>query len=169
MNHLAEFPPLLGYVPREYIASGGQSSIYRALNTAKQTFAALKVVPFPLQQQAELEAKAKQLVREMRIHETLKHKNILQLFGGETRQAVKVKHVEWPMGLYMILDLGQSRVLTLFLNAHPRTAPTNFLSHSFVADGGDLFDKIGELPIHLTKLCLRVSTDTPIVQLPTLV
>ncbi|GAA5886823.1 hypothetical protein JCM16303_005718 [Sporobolomyces ruberrimus] len=115
MNHLAEFAPLLGYVPREYIASGGQSSIYRALHTAKQTFAALKVVPFPLQQQAELEAKAKQLVREMRIHETLKHKNILQLFGGETRQAVKVKHVEWPMGLYMILDL---------------------------ADGGDLFDKI---------------------------
>lgn len=123
MNHLAEFAPLLGYVPREYIASGGQSSIYRALHTAKQTFAALKVVPFPLQQQAELEAKAKQLVREMRIHETLKHKNILQLFGGETRQAVKVKHVEWPMGLYMILDLGQSRVLTVFPQCVPPNGP----------------------------------------------
>ncbi|GAA5961762.1 hypothetical protein JCM3765_004062 [Sporobolomyces pararoseus] len=115
MAEATSFPPLLGYQPREYIASGGQSSIYRALHNQLNTFAALKVVPFPLHHQQELEAKAKQLVREMRIHETLKHKNILQLFGGETRESLKVRGTEWPMGLYMILDL---------------------------ADGGDLFDKI---------------------------
>lgn len=108
MAEAASFPPLLGYQPREYIASGGQSSIYRALHTQLKTFAALKVVPFPLHHQQELEAKAKQLVREMRIHETLKHKNILQLFGGETRESLKVRGTEWPMGLYMILDLGES-------------------------------------------------------------
>lgn len=107
MIEAPNFPPLLHYVPREFIASGGQSSIYRALHTSLHTLAALKVVPFPLHRQSELEAKAKQLIREMRIHETLKHKNILQLFGGETREAVKVKGTEWPMGLYMILDLGK--------------------------------------------------------------
>ncbi|GAA5938566.1 uncharacterized protein JCM15063_005356 [Sporobolomyces koalae] len=112
---MKDFPPLLGYVPREYIASGGQSQIYRALHATTLSFAALKVVPLPVHEQAQLDAKAKQLVREMRIHETLKHRNILQLFGGETRQSVTVGPTVWPTGLYMILDL---------------------------ADGGDLFDKI---------------------------
>jgi len=109
---VSSFPPLLGYVPRDFIGQGGQSTIYRALNLETQLFAALKVVPFPLHHQQELDAKAKQLVREMRIHETLKHRNVLRLFGGETRQACTVdkrgNKMEWPMGLYMVLDLGQS-------------------------------------------------------------
>ncbi|GAA6061071.1 hypothetical protein JCM10212_000114 [Sporobolomyces blumeae] len=117
---LSSFPPLFGYRPRQHLASGGQSTVYRALHLETSHLAAIKVVPFPLHQQAEYQAKAKQLVREMRIHETLKHRNILQLFGGETREAVVVRNSrgneqDWPTGLYMVLDL---------------------------ADGGDLFDKI---------------------------
>ena len=120
------FPPLLGYVPREYLAQGGQSIVYRALNHATNHLAALKVVPLDpaaasrpggQAESAELspamQQKAKQLVREMRIHETLDHKNILRLFGGETRQACVVETEKgtttaWPTGLYMVLDLGQS-------------------------------------------------------------
>ncbi|GAA6036460.1 hypothetical protein JCM8097_003518 [Rhodosporidiobolus ruineniae] len=121
------FPPLLGYVPREFLAQGGQSSVYRALNPTTNYLAAIKVVPLALspsqasseREQAAVQAKAKQLVREMRIHETLQHRNILRLFGGETRDACEVqdeqRRMAWPAGLYMVLDL---------------------------ADGGDLFDKI---------------------------
>ncbi|GAA5907845.1 hypothetical protein JCM6882_004572 [Rhodosporidiobolus microsporus] len=125
---LASFPPLLGYLPREHLASGGQSSVYRALNPSTDHLAALKVVPLvlsasspdPERERAAVQAKAKQLVREMRIHETLKHRNVLRLFGGETREECEVesgkgRRVGWPAGLYMLLDL---------------------------ADGGDLFDKI---------------------------
>jgi len=113
------FPPLLGYVPRDFIGQGGQSTIYRALNLSTNLFAALKVVPFSLHHQQELQQKQKQLVREMRIHETLKHRNVLRLFGGETRQACMVERrggmkTEWPMGLYMVLDLGE---LTLSRNS----------------------------------------------------
>ncbi|GAA5878016.1 hypothetical protein JCM3774_005981 [Rhodotorula dairenensis] len=125
------FPPLLGYVPREYLAQGGQSIVYRALNHSTNHLAALKVVPLDAAAKATaasasadlspaMQQKAKQLVREMRIHETLDHKNILRLFGGETRQGCVVQTdkgttTAWPTGLYMVLDL---------------------------ADGGDLFDKI---------------------------
>lgn len=137
------FPPLLGYVPREYLAQGGQSIVYRALNHATNHLAALKVVPLdPAAPQAgtghaesaelspAMQQKAKQLVREMRIHETLDHKNILRLFGGETRHACVVETEKgtttaWPTGLYMVLDLGQSlasAVLALLANiqlTHP--------------------------------------------------
>ena len=132
------FPPLLGYVPREYLAQGGQSIVYRALNHATNHLAALKVVPLDsaaasrpgtgAAESAELspamQQKAKQLVREMRIHETLDHKNILRLFGGGTRQACTVETEKgtttaWPTGLYMVLDLGQPRPLSL-ARAHTR-------------------------------------------------
>ncbi|BGO94236.1 hypothetical protein NBRC10512_006870 [Rhodotorula toruloides] len=117
------FPPLMGYIPREHIASGGQSSVWRALNLSTEHHAAMKVVPLRISaasSDAQTAAKAKQLVREMRIHETLQHRNILRLFGGETREDCTVRaenggETTWPSGLYMLLDL---------------------------ADGGDLFDKI---------------------------
>ncbi|GAA5860103.1 hypothetical protein JCM8547_009178 [Rhodosporidiobolus lusitaniae] len=125
MTVLPSFPPLLGYTPREHLASGGQSTVYRALNPTSNHLAAIKIVPLHLspsqQEQQAVQAKAKQLVREMRIHETLKHRNILRLFGGETREGCSVEMgerkstMDWPPGLYMLLDL---------------------------ADGGDLFDKI---------------------------
>ncbi|GAA5928355.1 hypothetical protein JCM1841_003539 [Sporobolomyces salmonicolor] len=125
----SSFPPLLGYIPREHIASGGQSSVYRSLNPHTAHLAAIKIVPLAVSpadaaHDAQVQAKAKQLVREMRIHETLKHRNVLQLFGGETRDQCTVvqeypqgrrNETVWPTGLYMVLDL---------------------------ADGGDLFDKI---------------------------
>lgn len=41
-------------------------------------------------------------MREMRIHETLKHKNILELIGGEPRE----QQGHYPAGLYIVLDLG---------------------------------------------------------------
>lgn len=172
------FPPLLGYVPREYLAQGGQSIVYRALNHATNHLAALKVVPLdpaaassrkPQTDQAEsaelspaMQQKAKQLVREMRIHETLDHRNILRLFGGETRQACVVETEKgtttaWPTGLYMVLDLGQSRphfspshtqLTHTFLFTPKRSFGHRCLDLTFcmvsVADGGDLFDKISE-------------------------
>lgn len=122
MAVLPSFPPLLGYVPREHLASGGQSSVYRALNADSDHLAAIKVVPLRLpagggaeggtaSMDPQVAAKAKQLVREMRIHETLQHRNILRLFGGETREECAVKaysggEQHWPAGLYMVLDLG---------------------------------------------------------------
>ncbi|GAA5836517.1 hypothetical protein JCM9279_000413 [Rhodotorula babjevae] len=131
MVAIASFPPLLGFVPREHLASGGQSAVYRALNPSTDQLAAIKVVPLRVPPGAATgggtsamdpatAAKAKQLVREMRIHETLHHRNILRLFGGETRDECTVRataggETTWPSGLYMVLDL---------------------------ADGGDLFDKI---------------------------
>ena len=44
-------------------------------------------------------------MREMRIHETLEHPNILKLFGGEYRERDGI----WGSGLYIVLDLGESR------------------------------------------------------------
>lgn len=109
------FPPLMGYIPREHIASGGQSSVWRALNLSTEHHAAMKVVPLRISaasSDAQTAAKAKQLVREMRIHETLQHRNILRLFGGETREDCTVRaenggETTWPSGLYMLLDLGE--------------------------------------------------------------
>ncbi|BGP50608.1 Chk1 protein kinase [Rhodotorula kratochvilovae] len=130
MAVVPSFPPLLGYIPREHLASGGQSAVYRALNPSTDHLAAIKVVPLRVPagtaqggtaaMDPAVAAKAKQLVREMRIHETLHHRNILRLFGGETRDECTVRatsggETTWPSGLYMVLDL---------------------------ADGGDLFDKI---------------------------
>lgn len=45
-------------------------------------------------------------MREMRIHETLEHPNVLKLFGGEYRERDGI----WGSGLYIVLDLGESRV-----------------------------------------------------------
>ncbi|BGP57421.1 Chk1 protein kinase [Rhodotorula sphaerocarpa] len=124
MTAVSSFPPLLGYVPREHIASGGQSSVFRALNPSTNHLAAIKVVPLNLPRSDPAAAaaggggmdpavaqKAKQLVREMRIHETLDHRNILRLFGGETRDECHVRsergtETSWPSGLYMVLDLA---------------------------------------------------------------
>ena len=124
MVAIASFPPLLGFVPREHLASGGQSAVYRALNASTDQLAAIKVVPLRVPPGAAAAAaggtaamdpttaaKAKQLVREMRIHETLHHRNILRLFGGETRDECTVRataggETTWPSGLYMVLDLG---------------------------------------------------------------
>lgn len=124
MVAIASFPPLLGFVPREHLASGGQSAVYRALNPSTDQLAAIKVVPLRVPPGAAAAAaggtaamdpataaKAKQLVREMRIHETLHHRNILRLFGGETRDECTVRataggETTWPSGLYMVLDLG---------------------------------------------------------------
>lgn len=113
---LSSFPPLLDFIPREFLASGGQSTVWRALNTRTDQLAAIKVVPLALSAEqrdaAAVQAKAKQLVREMRIHETLQHRSILRLFGGETREECEVEgggkrgRVNWPAGLYMVLDLG---------------------------------------------------------------
>lgn len=108
-------------------------------------------------------AKAKQLVREMRIHETLQHRNILRLFGGETRDECTVRaasggaETTWPSGLYMVLDLGQSS-RSLLLPTRRCSLRRGKLTRSclcLAADGGDLFDKISESRL---QCCARHGT-----------
>lgn len=138
----------MGYIPREHIASGGQSSVWRALNLSTEHHAAMKVVPLRISaasSDAQTAAKAKQLVREMRIHETLQHRNILRLFGGETREDCTVRaenggETTWPSGLYMLLDLGEWSCTPRNIQADPPP-----LVSLRTADGGDLFDKISAL------------------------
>lgn len=73
---------------------------------------------------------------QVRVHESLKHQSILALIGGETR----LPEGQWPGGLWMVLDLGQSRALGL--GSLSRGETDDGLSR--VATGGDLFDKISE-------------------------
>ncbi|SGY15464.1 BQ5605_C013g07374 [Microbotryum silenes-dioicae] len=112
-------PPLviLGYQLREQIASGSTSRVYRARHQSPNhahPFAAVKVVRLDDRVHDSI-MQRKQLVREMRIHETLKHGNVLELFGGVSRMQDSDEQNGWPKGLYLCLAL---------------------------ADGGDLFDKI---------------------------
>ncbi|SCV70180.1 BQ2448_1574 [Microbotryum intermedium] len=112
-------PPMviLGYQLREQIASGSTSRVYRARHQSPNhahPFAAVKVVRLDDRVQDSI-MQGKQLVREMRIHETLKHGNVLELFGGVSRMQDSDEQGGWPKGLYLCLAL---------------------------ADGGDLFDKI---------------------------
>jgi serine/threonine protein kinase len=94
-------PTVLGYSIREHIASGGMSQVYRALNPITNHLVAIKVIPLD-SKAVNAEAEGKKVVREIRIHEVLKHASILQLIGGESREGRGI----WPEGLYIVLDLG---------------------------------------------------------------
>ena len=97
-------PPLVlgSYKIREHIASGGMSQVYRALHSSTDRLVAVKVVPL----ESSDEIQGKKMLREIRIHETLKHQNILELIGGESKG--RSADGRWPEGLYIVLDLGQS-------------------------------------------------------------
>lgn len=91
-----------GYSIREHIASGGMSQVYRALNSSTGRLAAIKVIPLD-SKATNAVAEGKKMIREMRIHEILKHANVLEMIGGEPRGAAGI----WPEGLYIVLDLGE--------------------------------------------------------------
>ena len=107
-------PLVLGsYVIRELIASGGMSQVYRALHSSSDRLVAVKVVPLD-STAPDAEIQGKKMLREIRIHETLKHPNILELIGGESKRA----EGRWPEGLYIVLDLGQSISRSIWLETH---------------------------------------------------
>lgn len=94
-----------GYKLREHIASGGQANVYRAKHVQKGVYAAIKIVPCDT---ADANGKRHMalLMREKRIHETLKHSSVLELMFGEERSR---DHAGWPAGLYLVLTLGAYR------------------------------------------------------------
>lgn len=125
-------PVIASYQIREQLAMGGQATVYRARNSQGK-LAAIKVIQCD---QATDQGKQKMtlLKREMRIHETLKHTNVLELMGGEAR----ARDGQWPAGLYLLLALG----------ATIRVGSAQLLEADFcfcsAADAGDLFDKISK-------------------------
>lgn len=133
-------PTLFSYTIREQIAAGGMSTVYRARHP-NGNLAAIKVVQLDLNSAA-AQSQGKAILREMRIHETLKHQAVLEMIGGEMREQAGA----WPSGLYLLLALGEP----LSLRCRSRDALTDFSAHAFLpiapppADGGDLFDKISE-------------------------
>jgi len=86
---------------REEIAQGSTASVWRAKSVDDGSLVAIKIVELDFED-ASQQLRAKQVVREVRIHETLKHQSVLTLIGGETR----VREGQWPGGLYMALELG---------------------------------------------------------------
>lgn len=106
-------PVLLNYEIREQLASGGMSTVYRALHLQTRSLGAIKIVPLrfsaPAQELKEEERiKAKQVMREMRIQETLSGCDmVLRLWGGEWRKEEGTGVIKWPEGLWMLLDLGE--------------------------------------------------------------
>ncbi|KAH8924224.1 kinase-like protein [Atractiella rhizophila] len=73
---MSKLPVILGFQIREVIGGGGFSKVYRAIkeeNGGAQV-AAVKIV-------ACKEPELRKLLREVRVHETLKHANILEMFG----------------------------------------------------------------------------------------
>lgn len=86
---------------REQIGSGGTSTVWRAL-LPPSTFYAVKVVRATGSSAIE----AKKLDREFRIHQTLRHRNILEIVAAERRGAEESKGNSWPEGLYIAMQLG---------------------------------------------------------------
>ncbi|KAK4047311.1 Chk1 protein kinase [Microbotryomycetes sp. JL201] len=122
-----------GYTTREQLGAGGNATVYRAKANDGQ-LAAIKVIAFEHADSKQAEHKWKLVVREVKIHETLKHANLLEFIAGEPRE----RHGVWPKGMYLVMQLGQ-------LPQHARGVrqpliPPNV--HFSAADGGDLFDKI---------------------------
>ena len=87
---------------REEIAQGSTASVWRAKAVDDGLLVAIKIVELDFQDPTQ-QTRAKQVVREVRIHETLKHQAVLSLIGGETR----AREGQWPGGLYMALELGK--------------------------------------------------------------
>lgn len=122
------------------------STVYRARHPT-HGLAAVKIIPLD-PNRSDHAVKGKAVVREMRIHETLKHENVLELIGGEMKEGDGGR---WPGGLYLVMALGElcARVPDTCWSDErgadgrrnpppPRTRRDG----ERIADGGDLFDKI---------------------------
>ncbi|ORY86703.1 kinase-like domain-containing protein [Leucosporidium creatinivorum] len=93
-------PTLFSYTIREQLATGGQATVYRARHP-NGNLAAIKIVSLDLSQPS-AQVKGKAVLREMRIHETLKHNAVLEMIGGEMREG----GAGWPAGLWLLLALA---------------------------------------------------------------
>ncbi|KAF4622994.1 hypothetical protein D9613_001342 [Agrocybe pediades] len=105
-----QFPKVAGFQLVAEVGGGGFATVYRAVNIETEQVAACKVMKLT----EETTDKERKLVeREMRIHSSLKHNNVLEFLNAVV---VEVKHraLYFP-GIYMLLEY---------------------------ASGGDLFDKI---------------------------
>lgn len=98
----AQRPTLLFYELREQLAIGGQATVYRARHVTNRNLAAVKIIALDLQD-PQAQVKVKTVLREMRIHETLKHQAVLKLLGGEMKEKVGV----YEAGLWIALELGE--------------------------------------------------------------
>lgn len=63
---------------------------------------AVKIVPLNAAA-AHAETEHKKVMKEFRIHETLKHRNILEVIAGVACERDGV----WPEGLYIVMQLGE--------------------------------------------------------------
>ncbi|KAH9923815.1 CAMK/CAMKL/CHK1 protein kinase [Fomitopsis serialis] len=106
-----QFPKVSGYSLVMQLGGGGFSTVYRAVNFDTREVAACKVVTLTLETTAQ---ERKTFDKEMRIHQALKHENILEFKTAVIVEPNEPKLRYYP-GLYMLLEL---------------------------AAGGDLFDKI---------------------------
>lgn len=92
----------MSYQLRTLLGSGGQATVYRARSPTTGLFRAIKIVPLD-STSSEGKEKGKKVMRELRIHETLEHANVLRMWGGEYRE----REGGWEEGLYLLLDLGE--------------------------------------------------------------
>ncbi|KAM0790935.1 hypothetical protein ACM66B_004241 [Microbotryomycetes sp. NB124-2] len=90
-----------GYTTREQLGAGGNATVYRAKSTDGQ-LAAIKVIAFEHKDSQQAELKWKLVVREVKIHETLKHSNVLEFIAGEPRDRQGI----WPKGMYLVMQLA---------------------------------------------------------------
>lgn len=87
---------------RQQIASGSTCTVFRALHPGPPAkFVAVKYITLPPASAPE-DGNFKKLMREVKIHETLRHRNVLEMLGGEVRE----KEEGWPRGLFIVMKLA---------------------------------------------------------------
>ncbi|EGG11675.1 uncharacterized protein MELLADRAFT_102390 [Melampsora larici-populina 98AG31] len=103
------YPLIKGYAIGPDIAEGGFSRVYRAYNQDISTFAAVKVISLVNKKSNPTldEASYKRIKKEIKVHKTLKHSNILELIDSlEDHEGLPSRNI--PPAFYIILEYAAS-------------------------------------------------------------
>lgn len=103
------YPLIKGYAIGPDIAEGGFSRVYRAYNPEIRTFAAIKVISLVNKKSDPTldEASYKRIKKEIKVHKTLKHSNILELIDSlEDHEGLPSRNI--PPAFYIILAYAAS-------------------------------------------------------------
>ncbi|KAH9823814.1 kinase-like domain-containing protein [Melampsora americana] len=103
------YPLIKGYAIGPDIAEGGFSRVYRAYNPDISSFAAIKVISLVNKKSNPTldEASYKRIKKEIKVHKTLKHSNILELIDSvEDHEGLPSRNI--PPAFYIILEYAAS-------------------------------------------------------------